>query len=102
MSMDPATKYADRVDPEYRMAMNMVLGAYHTMSLVAAPLRKLDQAERDAHSFGHIVDPTLYKDMIYSPSFAEQMKIVRAALAFIKACDDVKIEAAARMEKANG
>lgn len=89
--MDPATKYRDRVAPEHEMAMQaigmarMMLSAEH----VRQQLELLDKAERDAHAIGHITDPTMYRDMINSKSFAQQMVLVRAALAFLRATDAV-------------
>ena len=89
--MDPAMKYRDRVEPKHAMAMQaigmarMMLSAEH----VRPQLELLDRAERDAHSIGHIIDPTMYHDMINSKSFAQQMTLVRAALAFLRATDDV-------------
>jgi predicted transcriptional regulator len=79
---DPASKYADKVDLGHKMAMNMVIGAYHSIGIVIEHLRLLDKAENSVHSFMHITDPTMYRDMINSKSFAIQMKIVKAALAF--------------------
>ena len=92
MTRDPAELYADRVAPEHRHTMETVAMAYHTLTMVAPHLRELEEAERRAHSVGHIFNPTLYRDMIGSKSFAQQMKIVRAALAFVAAMDAVKAE----------
>ena len=41
---------------------------------------------------GHILDPTLYKYMIYSKSFEQQMKLANAALKFIDDVSAVKSE----------
>jgi hypothetical protein len=80
---DPSEKYVDRVSPEHRAAMEIVTSSYHMMRLVESQLRRLDNAEQQSHSIGHILDPTLYRDQINSKSFVMQMKVVRAALAFI-------------------
>jgi hypothetical protein len=88
---DPAEKYRNKVAPEHELAMQaigmarMMLDAPH----VRLQLELVDESERDAHSFGHITDPTLYRDMISSRSFADQMILVRAALTFLKATDEV-------------
>jgi len=95
---DPAQKYQDRVDPQLRMAMDIAIGGYHTLKLVETQLRKVDEAELRSHSIGHIVDPTLYRDQINSKSFAHQMVIIRAALAFIGTIDALKSELVAAGE----
>lgn len=88
---DPALKYRDRVAPEHELAMQavgmarMMLNAEH----VRPQLELLDTSERHAHSVGHIMDPTMYRDMINSKSFAQQMRLVRAALAFLRETDAV-------------
>ena len=89
---DTAEKYKDRLDPEHKMAMDMVIGQYHVLKMVEEQLRKVDEAERRSHSIGHIVDPTFYKDQINSKSFEHQMVIIRAALAFIHKIDAIKSE----------
>ena len=93
---DPALKYADRVSPEHRAAMDLATSAYHNLKMVEPQLRKVDEAERRSHSIGHILDPTLYKDQIYSQSFADQMTFIRAALAFIDKVDTLKSSIADR------
>jgi len=52
------------------------------------------KAERDMHSVGAILNPTLYRDMIYSKSFAQQIKVVRAAVAFLDEIAAVKSDLA--------
>lgn len=91
---DPAEKYRGRVSPEHQMAMDAVGFARHLLDQHREKFDALLKAERDAHSFGHIVDPTLYRDMIQSKSFALQIKLVRAAVAFLDECDAVAREIA--------
>jgi hypothetical protein len=86
---DPSEKYRNKLDPEHKAVMDLIIGAYYTIKMVETHLRKLDESERFAHSIGHITDPTLYKDMISSKSFADQMHIVRAALKFIGEVDEL-------------
>ena len=86
---DTAEKYRDKVDPEHKASMDLTIGAYHTIKMVEGHLRKLDEAERRSHSFGHITDPTIYRDQINSKSFADQMVVVRAALKFIETIDEL-------------
>ena len=89
---DSADKYKDCLDPQHKMAVDITIGSYNTLKLVEAQLRKVDEAERSSHSIGHIVDPTLYRDQINSKNFAQQMVIIRAALAFIDKIDTLKSE----------
>lgn len=85
-------KYADRVAPEHRIAME----AIGLVRMALAPHReqfeKLVEAERQMHSIGHILDPTLYRDMSQSKNFALQLRLVQAALAFLKAVDEIAKE----------
>lgn len=86
---DPALKYKDQVDPEHKLAMDVTIGVYGNLKMVEAQLRKVQEAEQRSHSIGHILDPTLYRDQINSKSFADQMKIISAAIAFIDEMDVV-------------
>lgn len=83
---DTAEKYRDKVDPAHQLMMDTVLNAYHTMSIFSDHLDKVLDAERRAHSIGHITDPTMYRDMIHSETWDQQMRVMRAARRFI---DDV-------------
>lgn len=87
---DPAEKYRDKVSPEHTMLMNTIGFAYQLMEAQRQQLRLFLDAERSAHAVGHIIDPTLYRDMINSESFAQQLVLCRAAEAFLAACDEVK------------
>lgn len=86
---DTAEKYRDKVDPEHKMAMDITIGVYGNLKMVEEQLRKIQDAERRSHSIGHIIDPTFYRDQINSKSFAEQLKIINAAIAFIDVMDGV-------------
>lgn len=85
-------KYRDKVTPEHRMAME----AIGMMRMILARHREqfetLLKAEQDMHNFGGLIDPTLYRDMIYSESFKQQIRLVRAAMAFLKEVDAVAAE----------
>lgn len=90
--MNIEEKYRDKVAPEHRMAME----AIGIMRMMLAPHRaqfeKLVDAEHRMHSIGHILDPTLYRDMIQSKNFALQLRLVQAALTFLKTIDEVAAE----------
>lgn len=87
--IDPATKYSDKVSQEHRDAMEALVMARLMLAVHRQNYTKLIDAERVAHNIGHIINPTLYMDMIHSDSFAKQMKLVNAAETFLKAVDDV-------------
>lgn len=80
---DPAEKYRDKVDPNHKMAMDAIAFSRQLLEPQAEHLRALLKAEQHAHAIGHITDPTMYRDMIYSKSFAQQIRLARAALAYI-------------------
>lgn len=86
---DPASKYADKVSPEHVMAMQAVGFMRVVLEPQRAHFEELLRAERDMHSVGAILDPTLYRDMIHSKWFERQMKLVRAALTFLRETDEV-------------
>ena len=92
---DPAIKYRDRLDPAHQSAMDTVLGPVRIM-LGAHRLHfeAVLEAERHAHSVGHILDPTLYRDMIQSKSFGQQLRVMKAAIAFLDELDAVEREIA--------
>lgn len=91
---DPALKYADKVSPEHKMAMEAI-GIFRQMiGQHREQFEALIKSERYMHDVGGLLDPTLYRDMIYSKSFAQQMRLVKAALAFLDECDAVAAEIA--------
>ena len=81
---DPADRYRDKVDPMHKMAMDAIGMARHLLNTYSEQYDILLKAENDAHSIGHILNPTLYRDMIHSKSFAQQIKLCRAAQAFLR------------------
>lgn len=91
---DPREKYADKVDSAHRMAMEAIGFAAQILTPQADQLGKLLEAERASHSIMHITDPTLYRDMIQSKNFELQIRMARAALAFILEIQKIKAELA--------
>lgn len=89
---DPATHYRDRVDPEHRLAMEAIGMARMMLDQHRERYEVLIKARSDADAFGHILNPTLYRDMIHSKSFEQQMRLVRAAQAFLRETDAVAKE----------
>lgn len=90
--MDPAEKYRDKVSPEHKMAMEaigmfrMILGQHRPQ------FEALLKSKRDMNNLGGLLDPTLYRDMIYSKSFDQQIRMVTAALKFLDEIDAVAAE----------
>ena len=87
---DPAEKYRDKVDPQHKMAMEAIVFMAQVLEPHREQFEKLLKAERDMHSVGAILNPTLYRDMIYSKSFAQQMRLVKAAVQFLDEVAAVK------------
>lgn len=50
------------------------------------------KAERDMHNFGGLIDPTLYRDMLYSKGFKQQLRLVKAAVKFLDEIEAVAAE----------
>ena len=83
MNADPAVKYAGKVSPEHEIAMQSIGLANQIMGLHREQFEKVLRSERDMHNFGGMLDPTLYRDMLYSDSFKQQIRLIKAALAFL-------------------
>lgn len=80
---DPAAKYVDRLDPEHANAITTIGFAAQMLLPRRRIFERLLKAEMDMHSFGCMIDPTLYRDMIGSKSFAQQLRLTRAAIRFM-------------------
>jgi hypothetical protein len=96
--VDPAEKYRNNVSPEHKLAMDTIGFLYQNLKAVKPHLETLLEAEHHMHNVGHILDPTLYRDMIYSKSFERQKKLARAALQFLNEVDAVVVELEAELE----
>jgi hypothetical protein len=86
---DPAEKYRDKVDPLHEIAMQSIGLARLVMNQHREHFEKFLEARRRMDSVGHILSPTLYRDVIHSQSLAQQIKLVEAAQAFLRATDEV-------------
>ncbi len=95
---DIIEKYAKHVTPEHRMAMQAIGLFRNMLAQHREQFEALVKAERDMHNFGGMIDPTLYRDMLHSDSIKQQLRLVKAALAFLDEIDAV----AAEVEKAEG
>jgi hypothetical protein len=92
MSYDPVEKYRDKVSPEHKMAMEAIGIMRSLLSQHREQFDKLLKAESDMHNFGGMLDPTMYRDMLYSKSFGQQLRLVKAAVAFLDEVDAVAKE----------
>lgn len=89
---DAAEKYRDKVTPEHRMAMEAIGFARQFLGQHRETYDTLLKAEQDMHSFGGMLDPTLYRDMLYSEDFKKQTRMIKATVAFLKEIDAVADE----------
>lgn len=89
---DPGDKYRDKVDPAHRAAMEAIGMARMVLAPHQEQFDALLKAESDAHSYLHITNPTLYRDMISSKNFERQTRLIKAAIAFLAAVNDVAAE----------
>lgn len=90
----PGGKYLDKVSPEHKMAMEAIGVMRQILGQHREQFETLLKAEQDMHSFGGMLDPTLYRDMLYSESFKQQTRLVKAALTFLNEVDAVAKEVA--------
>lgn len=90
--MNIEAKYADKVTLEYRMAMEAIAMFRFMLSPHRQQFEALLKAKRDMDNFGGLIDPTLYRDMLQSKGFAQQIKLVEAALVFLNVVDTVANE----------
>lgn len=93
---DLIAKYADKVTPEHRMAMEAVGFARQLLSSQREYFQKLVDAENRIHSVGIVLDPTLYRDVLYSVGLKQQVRMCKAALSFLNEIDAVAADIAAK------
>lgn len=79
----------------HKTAMEAVGFAAQILTPQADTLMALVNAENQMHSYMHITDPTTYIKAVNSKSLAQQVKLAHAALAFVRAVQEVKSELAA-------
>lgn len=79
-------------DHTHKMAMDAVGFAAQLLMPQAGALGALVRAERDMHSFLHITDPTLYIRASNDQGLKHQVRLAKAALAFVLEVQAVKAE----------
>lgn len=76
----------------HKMAMDAIGFAAQILTPQVKTLAALIEAEKRMHSFMHITDPTLYIRALNDKGLAQQVKLAEAALAFVRAVQEVKDE----------
>lgn len=79
-------------DTQHKMAMQAVGFAAQLLTPNVDALRALVEAERSMHGYLHITDPTMYIKAINSKSLDQQVRLAKAAIAFVAAVQEVKDE----------
>lgn len=83
---------ATRLIAEHAIAMQAIGLARLALDQHRDRYELLLESRRYMDSVGGLLDPTLYRDMLGSKSFAQQERMVKAALAFLKEIDAVAAE----------
>lgn len=78
------------IDMPHKMAMDAIGLAAQILTPQADQLAKLVKAERSMHSYLHTTDPTLYIRAMNSKGLEQQVRLAKAALAFIHEVQAVK------------
>lgn len=89
-------------DQAFKMVMDTVVNSAGVIDLLRKPLTDLIEQESRSHSILHITDPTLYNAMINSETFATNLRVAKAAIAFaneVKAAAENQLAAKMREVK---
>lgn len=86
------TETAESYAVEHKMAMDAVGFAAQLLTPQADALGRLVEAEREMHSYLHITDPTLYRNALHNRNLAAQVRLAKAALAFVLEVQAVKAD----------
>jgi hypothetical protein len=77
---------------QHKMAFDAIGFAAQLLTPQADTLAALIEAEMQMHSYMHITDPTLYRRAIHDKGLAQQVRLAKAALAFVLEVQAVKDE----------
>jgi len=80
------------VDAQHKMAMDAIGFAAQLLTPQSEALMALVEAERSMHSHLHITDPTLYIRAQNDKGLQQQVRLAKAALAFVAEVQEVKSE----------
>lgn len=89
---DIAEKYRDKLDPDHKMAMDAVFFAAQLLDMHVPTLTRFRDADRSFDTIGPILDPTLYRDALYSKTLEFQRRAIKAAVEFHREIDAVRKE----------
>lgn len=81
-------------DLAHKTAMDAIGMSAQLLTNNTDALMALVKAEKEMHSYLHITNPTLYLDAIHSKGLAQQVRLAKAALAFVAEVQAVKDELA--------
>ena len=81
---------------QHKTAMDAIGFAAQVLTPQADAYAALIEAERSMHSHLHITDPTLYMRTMHDRCLDQQVRLAKAALAFILAVQEVKAELGGR------
>lgn len=91
--MDAITeKYRDKVTPAHAAAMEAVGMVHHLLGLHREQFAAIIRSKEYMDNVGGLLDPTFYRDALYSKNLKLQLQLCKAALAFLKETDDVVAE----------
>lgn len=79
-------------DIKHKMAFDAIGFAAQLLTPQAGILETLVSTEIQMHSYLHITDPTLYMRAMNSKGLDQQVRLAKAALAFVREVQAVKVE----------
>lgn len=85
-------KYADKVSPVHRAALQAIGMARMLLNQHEGAYRELIESRDWMDSIGGLLDPTFYRDVLYSKNLARQIRLVKVTLAFLKEVNEVAKE----------
>lgn len=77
---------------QHKAAMDAIGFAAQLLTPNADTLAALIEAERSMHSHMHITDPTFYRCAMNDKGLEQQVRLAKAAMAFIRAVQEIKDE----------
>lgn len=97
---DTGQKYRDKVTPEFELSMQAIGMSRNFLQRSRKEYEALVESAERIHSVGIVIDPTLYRDTLYSQQYKDNLALTKAALDFLKATDEIFARMQAEMRKA--
>lgn len=82
-------KYADKVTPEYHMAMQGITMCIQILQANKKQYEDLINGKQYMDSVGGLLNPSLYRDMLYDKNFEVQLKLAEAAMKFMRETETI-------------